>query len=376
MSNEEEISIPSVEDAYKFCNFELNPDGSLTRLTPFPIPIVPAVPEIDPDKPIADITLSRDIPLNPKNKTYIRLFRPRNIPPETKLPIIFHFHGAGFMWLGPDAIIYAELSNRTAAHTPAVIAAVGYRLTPEHRLPAAYDDAVEAINWAKTQALAAGGDGDGVCDPWMEELVDFSRVFLMGLGSGGNIVYHAALRAVDLDLEPLKIVGLIINQPFFGGLQRTESEITYANDVNMPLHVADLLWSLALPEGADRGHEYCDPSNVGSHGYKIVRLPTTVVRTYEGSILVDRQQEFAHMLAARGVHVMAQFMEGGYQAMDIVDPISAQTLYDDIRDFVSSVARVYEVMFAPSFFFSSFFLFIVRGGSSLSWVPREARPLP
>ncbi|KAL6499339.1 hypothetical protein OROHE_026002 [Orobanche hederae] len=325
MSDEEEIPIPSMEDACRFLKFKVNPDGSLTRLTPFPIPIVPAVPEFHPDynNSAADIiALSREIPLNNKNKTYIRLFRPRGTPPETKLPIIFHFHGGGFLWFGPDAIVYAELSNRT------------------HRLPAAYDDAVEAINWAKTQALAAGGGGDGACDPWMEELVDFSRVFLMGLGSGGNIVYHAALRAVDLDLEPLKIVGLIINQTLFGGLQRTESEITYANDVSLPLHGADLLWSLVLPEGADRRHEYCDPSNVGSHGYKIGRLPTTVVRTYEGSILVDRQQEFAHMLAARGVHVMAQFIEGGHHVMDAVDPISAQTLYDDIRDFVSSVALV------------------------------------
>ncbi|KAL6569430.1 hypothetical protein OROMI_013944 [Orobanche minor] len=343
MSDEEEIPIPSMEDAYRICRLKVNPDGSLTRIIPF-IPIVPAVPEIDPDynNSAADIiALSRDIPLNTENKTYIRLFRPRGTPPpETKLPIIFHFHCGGFIWFGPDAIVYAELSNRMAAHTPAVIAAVGHRLAPEHRLPAAYDDAVEAINWAKTQALAAGGDGDGVCDPWMEELVDFSRVFLMGLGSGGNIVYHAALRAVDLDLEPMKIVGLIINEPSFGGLERTESEITYANDVVLPLHVADLLWSLALPEGADRGHEYCDPSNVGSHGYKIGRLPTTVVRAYEGDLLFDRQKEFARMLEARGVHVMAQFIEGGYHAMDIVDPISAQSLYDHIRDFVSSVAVV------------------------------------
>ncbi|KAL6569421.1 hypothetical protein OROMI_013935 [Orobanche minor] len=339
MSDREVIPIPSVEDAYRWCSFAPNPDGSITRLAPFPIPIVPAVPEFDPDynNSAADIiALSRDIPLNPKNKTHIRLFRPRNIPPETKLPLIIHFYGGGFMWPGHKTIIYTELCNRLAAHSPAVIAAVGHRLTPEHRLPAAYDDAVEAINWAKSQAMAAAAGRYGECDPWMEELVDFSRVFLKGLGSGGNIAYQAALRALDLDLEPLKIVGLIMNQPLFGGLQRTESEIKYAGNPFFPLHVTDLAWSLSLPEGADRSHEYCDPSTFGSHWDNIGRLPTTVVRTCQEDMLVDRQQEFAKMLAARGVHVVPQFYEGGHHAVDIMDPIFAQALCDDIRDFVSS----------------------------------------
>ncbi|KAL6539883.1 hypothetical protein OROHE_011654 [Orobanche hederae] len=312
------IPIPSVEDAYKFCKFDLNPDGSLTRLTQFDMPTAPAVPEIKPDDSDAGIiALSRDIPLNRKNKTYIRLFRPRNIQPETKLPIIFHFHGGGFMWLGPNSIIYTELCSRVAAHSLAVVASVGYRLTPENRLPDAYDDAVEAINWAKTQAMAADDGGRGECDPWMQELADFSRIFLMGLGSGGNIVYHAGLRVLDLDLEPLKI-------------------INYASDPVIPLHATDLMWSLALPEGSDRRHEYCDPSNVGSHGDEIGRLPTTVVRAYEGSLLVDRQKEFAKMLDARGVHVAPRFIEGGYHAAD-VEPMSAQALYDDVRDFVSCI---------------------------------------
>ncbi|KAL6540428.1 hypothetical protein OROMI_024311 [Orobanche minor] len=332
------IPIPSVEDAYNFCKFDLNPDGSLTRLTQFDMPTAPAVPEIKPDDSDAGIVaLSRDIPLNRKNKTYIRLFRPRYIQPETKLPIIFHFHGGGFMWLGPNSIIYTELCSRVAAHSPAVVASVGYRLTPENRLPAAYDDAVEAINWAKTQAMAAAHDGRGECDPWMQELADFSRIFLMGLGSGGNIVYHAGLRVLDLDLEPLKIVGLIMNQPFFGGLQRTDSETNYASDLVIPLHATDVMWSLALPEGSDRRHEYCDPSNVGSHGDEIGRLPTTVVRAYEGSLLVDRQKEFAKMLDARGVHVVPRFIEGGYHAADVVEPTFAQALYDDVRDFVSCI---------------------------------------
>lgn len=30
--------------------------------------------------------------------------------------------------------------------------------------------------------------------------------------------YHAALNALNFDLEPIKIQGLILNQPYFGGV--------------------------------------------------------------------------------------------------------------------------------------------------------------
>ncbi|CAK9145807.1 unnamed protein product [Ilex paraguariensis] len=164
-----------------------NPDGSFNRIEAFPR--LPPTPEntIGDHSKSTQIALSKDIPLNPTTNSSIRIFKRCNLPPNSKLPIIIYFHGA-------------------------LILSVEYRLTPEHRLPAAYDDAVEAILWVQGQALGING-----CDPWLKDLADFSRVFLMGGSAGANIVYYAALRVPDIDLTPVKIKGLTLNQPFFGG---------------------------------------------------------------------------------------------------------------------------------------------------------------
>ncbi|CAH9096964.1 unnamed protein product [Cuscuta europaea] len=317
------------EEAYKFLKIVPNADGSLTRLDG--VPISPSNPS-DPQFP-----LSRDIPLNPSSATFIRLFRPPPPPPSdsnssspSKLPLIIYFHGGGFVLLSATSIVFHESCNKMAAVLPAVVASVEYRLAPEHRLAAAYEDAVEALVWARDQAVAAANGGD--CDPWMGELVDFSRTFLKGSSAGGNIVYHAALRALDTDLSPVKIEGLIMNQPYFGGVKRTESERRLVNDKVIPLHANDLMWALALPKGADRDHEYSNPFTVG--GEKIGRLPRSLVRGYAGDPLVDRQKEMAEWLKVHGVSVVPQFLEAGHHGVELFDPKCAEDLYVAIKNFV------------------------------------------
>ncbi|XP_027908302.1 probable carboxylesterase 8 [Vigna unguiculata] len=325
-----EAAAPSISssamDPFEFLKIKLNPDGSLTRN--YVVPTVP--PSLTP--PTSEPSLSVDIPLNAATNTSLRLFLPHP-PPAQKLPLILYFHGGGFILYHPSSFIFHHSCTPLAASLPAVIASVDYRLSPEHRLPAAYDDALDALLWAQDQAR-----DPAQAHPWLSDHVDFSKCFLMGSSAGGNIAYFAALRALDHDLSPLKILGIVMNAPYFSGSQRSDSELRLVNDRILPLPANDLMWSLSLPEGADRDHVYCNPTAAdAAHGDKIGRLPACFINGYGGDPLVDKQKELARILEARGVRVEKRFVEDGYHAVEIFDETKAIALAQNIKNFVLSL---------------------------------------
>lgn len=310
-------------DPWEFLKISRNSDASITRHAS--IPFTPADPEATP-------VLSKDVPLNPTHNTWIRIFLPNQTSPpsDKKLPVVIYFHGGGFVLLSAGTTVFHDFCVKLSSGLPAVVLSIDYRLAPEHRLPAAYDDAVDALLWARAQAL---GPASAV-EPCLRARADFSRCFLMGTSAGGNIAYHAGLRATAMDLDPLKIRGLILNQPYFGGRERTQSEVRIAEDAVLPLPVNDLMWELSLPEGADRDHEYCHPA-AGKEG-TAAGLPRCLVKMYRGDPLVDRQKELVRMLLKRGVvGVVMRIEEGGRHGIEVFEAEHGDKLVADIRGFLN-----------------------------------------
>ncbi len=63
------------------------------------------------------------------------------------VPVIVYYHGGG--WVIGDLDTHLAQAHRLCVEAGAVVVSVGYRLAPEHRFPAAFDDC-----WAVTQWVA------------------------------------------------------------------------------------------------------------------------------------------------------------------------------------------------------------------------------
>lgn len=96
----------------------------------------------------------------------VRTYRPAGVDGE--LPGLVWFHGGG--WVIGDLDTHDALCRDLAAATGGEVVSVGYRLAPEHRFPAAHDDAEAVTAWLlrhggelgiDTSQLAVGGDSAG-----------------------------------------------------------------------------------------------------------------------------------------------------------------------------------------------------------------------
>ncbi|WCJ36187.1 alpha/beta-Hydrolases superfamily protein [Euphorbia peplus] len=322
ISSKYSISLPDVRSL-----IVSNPDGSYTRHINYPT--IPSSP--DPNSS-SSLVLSKDITINSTQKTWLRLYLPRHLLDSDnhhrRLPLLVYYHGGGFIFTTADSSICHDFCNFMSERIDVVIASVDYRCAPEHRLPAAYDDAFEALQFIKSSE-----------DNWLRQFVDMSSCFLMGSSAGGNITYQTSIQVCTSghEIEPLKVKGLIFHHPCFGGSKRSGSELKLDDDNYSTLDATDMMWELCLPVGSDRDHEYCNPmmSSLSSSS-KLIReagLHVLLLGAY-GDTLIDRELEFSKILEENGVMIATHFVEG-FHAEDVVNLSKANFVCSVLKKFIS-----------------------------------------
>lgn len=100
----------------------------------------------------------------------------------------------------------------------------------------------------------------------------------------------------------LKVIGLISIQPFFGGEERTESEIRLAKAHLVSVSRTDWLWKVFLPEGSSRDHQASNVS--GPNAVDITgegQYPDTIVFIAGLDPLSDWQRRYYEWLKKSGI---------------------------------------------------------------------------
>lgn len=232
----------------------------------------------------------------------------------TPLPVVVYFHGGGFIAGSPDV---AEEPNRALANDAGVIvAAVSYRLAPEHKFPAATHDTFAGLRWVAENIGRYGGDPD--------------RIAVMGDSAGGNLAAVAALRARDEGGPALRAQVLVY--PAIDPRADTDSKKEFRDGYVITAAGMDHFWDNYLSSPEDAEHPHAAPSRAET----LAGLPPTLVLTTEYEVLRDEAEAYGEQLSAAGVETRTIRFEGlvhGVYWMSGAVPRSRE-LHDAIVDFL------------------------------------------
>lgn len=147
-----------------------------------------------------------------------------------------------------------------------------------------------------------------------------------------------AVRASEYAFKKVKVSGFIASQPFFGGEERTESEIRLCSQPPLSLRLTDWFWKAFLPEGEDRDHA---AANVfGPKGRDIsgvVKFPATVVLVGELDLLQDWQRKYYEGLKRMGKDVkMVEFPNAIHRFFAFKDLPQYSSMIQEMKDFIAT----------------------------------------
>ncbi|KAK9074461.1 hypothetical protein SSX86_007059 [Deinandra increscens subsp. villosa] len=224
---------------------------------------------------------SYDVSIDP---CWFRVFVPDVI--TRSLPVIVYYHGGGFAFYGPDSSPYDALCRRFARMVPAIVISASYRLIPEHRYPAQYEDGFNVLKFLDNKKNRM----------MLPKNADLQRCFILGDCAGGNIAHHVCIRASQHKFQQLKVIGLVALQPLFGGEERVESEISCENRLGLHLDQTDFYWNVIQPLAPDEKWDR-DNGAINVSGPKAIDIsglsfPPTLVVVGGRDILEDRQRNY------------------------------------------------------------------------------------
>ena len=205
------------------------------------------------------------------------------------LPVLLLFHGGGFA-LG-DLDTHENMSRYYCAHAQVIVISVDYRLSPEHKFPAAVEDCYAALCWAAENADQIRGDANAIAVTGDSAGGNLAAVVCqMALSQGGPRIAFQLLAypSVNMDVSAEATARYPSRQAFGGG--------------GYFLSQKDLEWlsGMYLDDPAGQSKDpLCSPALAEDFS----GLPPALIISAGHDLLRDEDKAYADRLAAAGVPV-------------------------------------------------------------------------
>ncbi|MBB5711579.1 alpha/beta hydrolase [Sphingomonas xinjiangensis] len=239
---------------------------------------------IDPDADLGVATKDFTIP-GPSGAIQARLYGRKN-ETGTK-PVVVYFHGGG--WVIADLDVYDSTPRALALATDCIFVSCHYRQAPEHKFPAAHEDAWAAYKWVIENAASFDGDP--------------TRVAVMGESAGGNLAANVSIRARDEGF-PLPVTQILV-YPVADNDTNSTSYLENANAV--PLNKPFMEWFVSH---VFDGQGQTEDPRLKLVSANLAGLPPTMIIAADVDPLRTEGKILAARLEAAGVDTSYTCYEG------------------------------------------------------------------
>ena len=244
----------------------------------------------NPDPPELKSVTPLAIP-SPHGLIPARIYTPMKLRQKNGLaPGLVFFHGGG--WVIGDLDSHDVVCRKLADEGQLIVVSVDYRRAPEHKFPAAIDDAIAATSWIAGQATELG--------------IDAARLLVGGDSAGGNLAAVVAIAAREGKGPAISGQVLIYPATDFAMTHPSHSE----PETSVLLTHSVIRWFRDhYLNGAADVHDWrASPARAST----LIGLPPAFVLTAGADPLRDEGDEYARRLKDAGVAVTHRSFPGQF----------------------------------------------------------------
>ena len=190
---------------------------------------------------------------------HAKVFTPTQDQSKSPLPVVVFYHGGGFVLASDNGT--SATARAIAGTSGSIVVAPDYRLAPEHKFPAAPDDAFAAYKWIAANAASFGGDP--------------TRIALAGEGAGGMLATDTAMAIRDAGIK--KPAALVLITPAAGTDLKTNSWLQ--DSAARPWNDKAVRWAIKLY--LSKPDDNVDPRIDIVGKADVANLPPTTIVTAE-----------------------------------------------------------------------------------------------